>query len=103
LQLCGQTAQGLKGQGAKKNLAHKILVFYFFSLFFFAHGYARCHLQCDRYNLNVKLLIFFKKFYKVHSVEVLSQDPVNKKNSSSFIITNMELRFEPCVLNLIWK
>jgi hypothetical protein len=23
----------------------------------------------------VKILIFFKKFYKVHSVEVLSQDP----------------------------
>jgi hypothetical protein len=28
---------------------------------------------------------------------------VNKKNSNSLIITNMELRFEPCVLNLIWK
>jgi hypothetical protein len=27
--------------------------------------------------------------------------PVNKKNSSSLIIANMELRFEPCVLNLI--
>jgi hypothetical protein len=25
--------------------------------------------------LNVKFLILFKKFYKVHSVEVLSQDP----------------------------
>jgi hypothetical protein len=23
--------------------------------------------------------------------------------TSSLIITNMELRFEPCVLNLIWK
>jgi hypothetical protein len=29
--------------------------------------------------------------------------PVNKKISNSLIITNMELRFEPCVLNLIWK
>jgi hypothetical protein len=48
-------------------------------------------------------MIFFKKFYKVHSVEVLSQDPVNKNNSSSLVITNMELRFEPRVLNLIWK
>jgi hypothetical protein len=28
---------------------------------------------------------------------------VKKKNSSLLIITNMELRFEPCVLNLIWK
>jgi hypothetical protein len=28
---------------------------------------------------------------------------VNKKNSSSLIVTNMELRFEPGVLNLIQK
>jgi hypothetical protein len=59
--------------------------------------------QCDRYDLNVKFLIFFKNIYKVHSVEVLSQDPVKKNNSSSLIIINMELRFEPCVFNLICK
>jgi hypothetical protein len=29
--------------------------------------------------------------------------PINKNNSSSLIITNMDLRFEPCELNLIWK
>jgi hypothetical protein len=29
----------------------------------------------------MKFLIFFKKFYKVNSVEVLSQDPVIKNNS----------------------
>jgi hypothetical protein len=51
----------------------------------------------------VKFLIFSKKFYKVHNVEVLSQDPINKKNFSSLIITNVELRFEPYVFNLIWK
>jgi hypothetical protein len=28
---------------------------------------------------------------------------VNKKNFSSLITTNMELKFEPCVLNLIWR
>jgi hypothetical protein len=59
--------------------------------------------QCDRYDLNMKFLILFKKFYKVHNVEVLSQDPCQQKNSRSLIITNMELIFEPCVLNLIWK
>jgi hypothetical protein len=59
--------------------------------------------KCDHYDLKVKFFIFFKKFYKVHSVEVLSQDPRNKKNSSSLIFTNMELRFETCVFNLIWK
>jgi hypothetical protein len=29
--------------------------------------------------------------------------PINKNNSSSFILTNLELRFEPYVHNLIWK
>jgi hypothetical protein len=29
--------------------------------------------------------------------------PINKNNSSSLILTNLELRFEPCMLNLIWK
>jgi hypothetical protein len=29
--------------------------------------------------------------------------PINKNNSSSLILTNLELQFEPCMLNLIWK
>jgi hypothetical protein len=29
--------------------------------------------------------------------------PVNKYNSRSLIITNLELKFEACMLNLIWK
>jgi hypothetical protein len=29
--------------------------------------------------------------------------PVNKNNSSSFILTNLELKFEACMLNWIWK
>jgi hypothetical protein len=29
--------------------------------------------------------------------------PVQKKNSSSLILTNLELKFEACMLNLIWK
>jgi hypothetical protein len=62
---------------------------HFFSFSLFAHDFACGHLQCDRYDLNVKFLIFFKKFYKVHNVEVLSRDPVNKNNSSSLILTNM--------------
>ena len=69
--------------------------------FFFASGSALYHLQCDRSDLNVKFLMFQEILQGPH-VEVLSQDP-NKKNSSSFIVTNMELRFEPCVFNLIWK
>jgi hypothetical protein len=61
------------------------------------------NLQCHCYDLNVKFLIFFKNFNKVHNIEVCSQDPINKNNSSSLILTNLELQFEPCMLNLIWK
>jgi hypothetical protein len=50
-----------------------------FFTFFFAHGFAWCYLQCDHCDLNAKFLIFFKKFYKVHSVEILSQDPRQQK------------------------
>jgi hypothetical protein len=57
----------------------QILVFHFFSPFFFAHGFAWRHLQCDRYDLNVKFLIFFKNFHKVHSVQVWSEDPHQEK------------------------
>jgi hypothetical protein len=35
-----------------------------------AHGSTLYHLQCNREDLNVKFLSFFKKFYKIHSVEV---------------------------------
>jgi hypothetical protein len=64
-------------QGARKKFVLPIESL-FFTFFFFAHGFV-CHLQCDRYDLNVKFLIFFKKFYMVHSVEVLSQDPCQQK------------------------
>jgi hypothetical protein len=29
--------------------------------------------------------------------------PFNKINSSSLILTNLELKFDACMLNLIWK
>jgi hypothetical protein len=46
-------------------------------------------------------LFIFNKFHKCNNIEVLSQDPINKRRSNSFILTNIALRFEPCVLNLI--
>jgi hypothetical protein len=81
MQPCGLKCPRAEGQAAKKEVffAHRILVFHFFHFFFFGHGSAQCHLQCDHYDLNVKFLNFFKKFYKVHSVEVLSQDPRQQK------------------------
>jgi hypothetical protein len=29
--------------------------------------------------------------------------PINKNNFSSLILTNLELKIEQCMLNLIWK
>jgi hypothetical protein len=73
-------AQGLKGKVLRKKFVLPIESWFFtFFTFFFVHDFAWCHLQCDYYNLNVKFLIFSKKFYKVHSVEVLSQDPHQQK------------------------
>jgi hypothetical protein len=89
----------MSGTKTEVYFAHRILVFHIFSHFFGSW----VHFQCDLFNINVKFLIFLKKFYKVHSFKVLSQDPINKKNFTSLIITNMELRLEPCVFNLIWK
>jgi hypothetical protein len=64
-----ETAQGLKGKVLRIFfvLLMKSWIFTIFH-FFLAHGSTWCHLQCHRYDLNVKI-------YKVHSVEVLSQDP----------------------------
>jgi hypothetical protein len=75
-----KTAQGLKGRVLRKKFVFPIIswVFTFFT-FFLSHGYARCHLQCDHCDLNVEFFISFKKFYKVHNVEVLSEDPCEQK------------------------
>jgi hypothetical protein len=53
MQPCDWNCPRVEGQGSQKIVCfvHKILVFYFFSLFFFAHRSAWRHLQCDRYNM----------------------------------------------------
>jgi hypothetical protein len=79
----------------------KSWIFTFFQKNKIAHGSTWCYLQCDCFDLNLKFLIFAKKFYKFHSVRVLRQDPVNKKNSSSSILTNLKLRFKPCMPYLV--
>ena len=45
----------------------------------------------------------FKKIYKFHGIGIFSDDPFAKQNSISFILTNLKLKFEPGILNLIWK
>jgi hypothetical protein len=37
--------------------------------------------------------MFFEKSYKFHNVKVLSQDPVNKNNSRSLILTYLDLNY----------
>jgi hypothetical protein len=99
-----ETAQGLKGRVLGKMFVLPIESWFFtFFYFFFVHGSTWCHLQCDHYDLDVNFLILFKKFHKVHNVEVLNQDLHQLKKFSSLIITSMELRFEPCAFNLNWK
>jgi hypothetical protein len=98
-------AQGLKGRVLRKKFVLPIesLFFTFFHFLFFTHGSAWCHLQCDHYDLNVKFVIFSRNFTRSIVLKFWVKTPINKKNSSSLIITNMELRFGPCALNLIWK
>jgi hypothetical protein len=69
-----------EGQGTKKEVcfAHRILVFYLFSLVFWLMVLYGTIFNVTS-KLNVKFSIFFKKFYKVMNVEVLSQDPCQQK------------------------
>jgi hypothetical protein len=46
---------------------------------------------------------FFKKFYKVQLLKFGVKIPININNFSSLMFTNLDLRFEPCILNLIWQ
>jgi hypothetical protein len=112
-----ETTQGLKGRVLKKKFVLPIeswfFTFFTFFLFMVLHDVtfnATATIKMCMMSPSMRLLqskcevfYFFKKYYKVHSVEVLSQDPINKKNSSSLIIINVELRFKPYMLHLIWK
>jgi hypothetical protein len=49
----------------------------------------------------VKDLNLFRKVYKFFGVEIFSEESFEKKDSTSFILINLKLIFELCVLNLI--
>jgi hypothetical protein len=75
-----ETTQGLKDKVMRKKFVLSIESWFsLFSNLFLACNYAWRHLQCDHYDLIVKYLIFFKKFFKVHNVDDLSQDPHQQK------------------------
>jgi hypothetical protein len=101
MQPCGWNYPRVEGQGAKKEvcIAHRILVFHL--LFFFSWFYMMSF--CHPYNLNMKFLLFFKTFTRSWVLKFWVKTPINKRNLSSFISINVELRFEPCMLNLILK
>jgi hypothetical protein len=84
-----KTTQGLKGRVLRKEFVLSIesWFFIFFHFYFFAHGSAWCHLQCDSYNLNVKFFIFLRNLTRSIVLKFWIKAPVNKKNFSSFIIT----------------
>jgi hypothetical protein len=102
---CGWSYPRAEGHGAKKEVcfAHKILVFHFFH-FLFCSWF--CMMLPSMWPLRSKCEVFY--FFSINFTRSIVlkfwvKTPVMKNNSSSLIITNMELRFEPCVLNLIWK
>jgi hypothetical protein len=41
------------------------------------------------------------KVYKLHGIGISNDDPLGKTKSTLVIITNLKLRFELCVFNLI--
>jgi hypothetical protein len=47
--------------------------------------------------------IFKRNFTSSTVLEFRVKTPINKKNFSSLMLANIELRFEHCVPNLIWK
>jgi uncharacterized membrane protein YpjA len=48
-------------------------------------------------------LFFSKKIASSTMLEFWIKTPINKKNPSLLILTNIKLKFEECILNLIWK
>jgi hypothetical protein len=80
-----KTVQGLKDRVPKKKcfLPIESWIFNsFFSVSIFAWDSTWCHLQYDCSDLNVKFLIFLKKFYNSKSVGILSPNLVIKKDFS---------------------
>jgi hypothetical protein len=95
-------AQGLKGKVLRKRFVLPIESWFFtFFHFFFA-------LHDVTFNVTAMIWMwscwfFSRNFTKSIVLKFWVKTPINKKNSSSLILTNLELGFEPCVLNLIRK
>jgi hypothetical protein len=106
MQAYGWNCLKAEGQGFQKIVwfAHKIMVFHFFSPFFFFL------IVLPDVTFNVTTTIWMWSFWCFSRIFTRSlllkfgvKTPLNKNNSSSLILTNIELKFEACIFNLIWK
>jgi hypothetical protein len=103
MQPCGWSCPRAEGQGAKIKfvLPIKSWFFTFFHFFFLL-------MVLHDVTFNVTTTIWMWSFWFFSRIFTRSivlkfgvKTSINKNNFSSFILTNLELRFEPCVLNLI--
>jgi hypothetical protein len=106
MQPCGWNCPRAEGQGFQKIFcfAHKILVFHFFFTFFLLLTV----LYEDTFNVTTMIWmwsfwIFSRIFTRSIVLKFGVKTTVNKKNSNSFIFTNLEMKFEACMLYFIWK
>ena len=96
-------AQGLKGRVLRKKFFLPIE----FWIFTFLFCSCICMISPSMWLLwfECEIFYYFQEIIQSKSTMLRSwmKTPINKRNFSSLIIMNMEFRFEPCVLNLIWK
>jgi hypothetical protein len=105
MQPCRQNCPRAEGHGDKKEICidHRILVFYFFSILFFLMVLHDVTFIVAATICMWIFLIFSRNFTRSTVLKSWVKTSINKIKFSSLIIINMELRFEPCVLNLIQK
>jgi hypothetical protein len=99
-----KTSQGLKGRVLRKKFVLSIESWVFTFFHFFSCSWF-CMMSPSMWPLQSKFEVFdfFQEILQVPQCWSFESRPIKKNNSSSLIITNMEVRFEPCMLNLIWK
>jgi hypothetical protein len=105
MQPCGWNCPRAEGQGSQKKFALPIKSWFstFFHFFFLL-------LVLHDITFNVTATIWMWSFLFFSRILTRSivlkfgvKTPVNKNNSNSLILTNLELQFEPCMFNSIWK
>ena len=107
MQPCGWNCPRAEGQGFQKIVCfvNKVLVFQFFYLLFF---FLLMVLHDVAFNVTATIWMwcfwFFRRFFtRSIALKFGVKTLVNKNNSSSMILTYLELKFDSCMLNLIWK